>query len=209
MTTMTYSQYLRLKQLLSLQQPLTPRDDREIHDGERLFIVVHQASETLLSQALTDLRHIEAGLCDSACSDHRANRAARVVETLESHLVLLRNSLKPEHFQLFRDRFGTASGLQSKQFHELFEITHRLAQRRAAGGVESGGIELAERELVRLRAATRSWRYTHLKLVEHMLGDLEGTGETSGVDYLRRRIDEAAAESAVGDDGGTTEPPGC
>ncbi|MGJ7905489.1 tryptophan 2,3-dioxygenase family protein [Actinopolyspora sp. H202] len=204
MSTVTYSQYLRLKQLLSLQQPLTPDDDREIHDGERFFIVVHQASETLLSQALTDLRHIEAGRCDSECSEHRANRAARVIETLESHLVLLRNSLKPEHFQLFRDRFGTASGLQSKQFHELFEITHRLAHRHA-----TGGIELAEGELVRLRAATRSWRYTHLKLVEHMLGDLEGTGETSGVDYLRRRIDEAATAIAVGDDGSTTESPGC
>src|SRR5437763_8613477 len=123
MTAMTYSRYLHLPELLSLQQPLTPVDQPEVRASERLFITVHQASETLLSQALADLRYICENRCDEGCFRSRVKRATRLIDALESHLRLLRDTLRRQDFLDFRDRLGTASGVQSAQFHELFALT--------------------------------------------------------------------------------------
>jgi tryptophan 2,3-dioxygenase len=180
-TAMTYSKYLRLKELLALQHPLTPVDDQDVHDSERLFIVVHQASETLLSQALTDLKHIEANRCGRRCFTHRAERATALIDALEEQLKLLRRTLKPEDFLMFRDRFGTASGLQSAQFHELFAVTDRLA-------CDAHRFAVERRQFEDVRAAVRRWRHTHLELVRHMIGDEPGSGNTSGIGYLEHRL---------------------
>lgn len=169
MTGMTYAKYLHLREILSLQNPLTPAGQRDIADSERLFIVVHQASEVLLSQALVDLRHIEANECDPVCYTHRVQRAISVIGALEGQLKLLHEALRPSEFHAFRDRFGTASGLQSAQFHELFAISGRLS--------DEG-----------LRDAVVRWRTTHLEMVEYMLGEMPGSGNTSGTRFLAHRI---------------------
>ena len=187
MTAMNYSRYLHIKELLSLQNPITPPEHQDVHDSERLFIVVHQASETLLSQALVDLRHIAADECDDRrCFTYRAERATRLVEALEANLELLRQTLKPEDFHQFRDRFGTASGLQSAQFHELFRLTERLTHG------DGGPQVMVELRLVRLQAAVRRWRVTHLKLVQYMIGNQQGSADTSGVRYLARQLNGIA-----------------
>ncbi|MFB4193804.1 tryptophan 2,3-dioxygenase family protein [Streptomyces carpaticus] len=186
MTSPTYATYLRLDELLALQDPLTPRDQRDLRDSERLFIVVHQASETLLSQVLVDLRHLDTGPCGPACRAHRTDRAVRLIGALEGQLTLLRRTLRREDFLAFRDRFGTASGLQSEQFRELFTLTARLTGN--PDGDRSGA----------LKTAVRRWRATHLDLVAHMLGDEPGTGETSGRRFLASRLeDPPAAAPAV------------
>ncbi|WP_253776611.1 tryptophan 2,3-dioxygenase family protein [Goodfellowiella coeruleoviolacea] len=189
---MTYSTYLHLDELLSLQHPLTPSDQQDVHDSERLFIVVHQASETLLSQVLTDLRHIEADRCTSQCFAHRVDRATRLIHALEGQLSLLHNTLRRTDFLLFRDRFGSASGLQSTQFRELFTLTERLTRRDVA---HRSVTELEH--LMRLRAAVQDWRRTHIKLVAHMIGDLPGSGNTSGIEYLARQLDGPAPGDAA------------
>ncbi|MET2718076.1 tryptophan 2,3-dioxygenase family protein [Streptomyces harbinensis] len=177
MTSPTYATYLRLDELLALQVPLTPREQRDLSDSERLFIVVHQASETLLSQVLVDLRHLDAGPCGPACRAHRTDRAVRLIGALEGQLTLLRRTLRREDFLAFRDRFGTASGLQSEQFRELFALTARLTGH--PDGDRSGALD----------AAVRRWRATHLDLVAHMLGDEPGTGATSGRRFLASRLE--------------------
>ncbi|WP_369268102.1 tryptophan 2,3-dioxygenase family protein, partial [Streptomyces harbinensis] len=177
MTSPTYATYLRLDELLALQVPLTPREQRDLSDSERLFIVVHQASETLLSQVLVDLRHLDAGPCGPACRAHRTDRAVRLIGALEGQLTLLRRTLRREDFLAFRDRFGTASGLQSEQFRELFALTARLTGN--PDGDRSGALD----------AAVRRWRATHLDLVAHMLGDEPGTGATSGRRFLASRLE--------------------
>jgi tryptophan 2,3-dioxygenase len=180
MTELTYAQYLHLDELLALQRPLTPEDEQDVRDSERLFIVVHQASETLLSQALIDLRHVMADQCAEECHAHRLERAILIVDTLTEQVRLLHNALRPQDFLRFRDRFGTASGLQSTQFHELFRLAERLTTADTAG-IDTAGIAA-------LRTAVRRWRYTHLKLVRHMIGDAPGSAETSGIRYLARRL---------------------
>ncbi|NJQ02547.1 tryptophan 2,3-dioxygenase family protein [Streptomyces zingiberis] len=189
----TYASYLRLDELLSLQRPLTPAEQRELSDSERLFIVVHQAAETLLSQALVDLRHLDDGRCGPACTTYRLERAARVVDALVGQLTLLRRTLRREDFMGFRDRFGTASGLESEQFKELFARVRRLTR-------QAGGDRVPEeaRWLGELDEAVRRWRSTHLELVAHMLGDQPGTAETSGARFLAARLDDAPAGAPSG-----------
>lgn len=48
--------------------------------------------------------------------------------------------------------------------------------------------ELAE-ELVDLEDAMRQWRFRHVTTVERVIGGKPGTGGTSGVGYLRERLD--------------------
>ncbi|WP_423509422.1 tryptophan 2,3-dioxygenase family protein [Streptomyces xinghaiensis] len=203
----TYASYLRLDELLSSQQPLTPPEQRDLSDSERLFIVVHQASEILLSQVLVDLGHIDAGRCGRSCFTHRVDRAVRLVDALTGQLTLLRRTLRREDFLRFRDRFGTASGLESEQFKELFLRVRRLT--RHAGG---GRPPEEARHLGELDDAVRRWRSTHLELVGHMLGDLPGTGETSGGRFLAARLDggpagERPAAPPPGPDRGDTPAP--
>lgn len=183
MTGMTYATYLHLDELLSLQHPLTPVTLQDEHDDERLFIVVHQSSETLLSQVLVDLRHIAANECGQRCFAHRAERATRLIDALEGQLTLMRHTLKPEDFLRFRDRIGMASGLQSEQFHELFALTERLMP-----GGTGHFLSVDPRRRDELSAAVRRWRRTHLELVEYMIGNLPGTAKTSGVRYLASRL---------------------
>ena len=186
MTGMTYATYLHLDELLSLQHPLTPVHRQDDHDNERLFIVVHQSSEVLLGQILVDLRHIVADQCEQRCLAHRAERAARLIDALEGQLTLLRHTLKREDFLRFRDRIGTASGLQSEQFRELFALTECLMP-----GGTGHLLPVDPRLRDGLGAAVRRWRRTHLELVEYMIGDLPGTAKTSGVRYLASRLNGA------------------
>ncbi|MFC5171010.1 tryptophan 2,3-dioxygenase family protein [Streptomyces mutomycini] len=188
MTSPTYATYLRLDELLSLQQPLTPAEQRDLSDSERLFIVVHQASETLLSQVLVDLRHIDAHRCGQQCFSQRVERAARLVDALAGQLTLLHRTLRREDFLRFRDRFGTASGLDSEQFKELFSRVRRLTKH----GADDRSPQEAQR-LGELGAAVGRWRSTHLELVDHMLGDRPGTGETSGARFLAARLGDVPA----------------
>ncbi|CAL9363567.1 Tryptophan 2,3-dioxygenase [Streptomyces sp. enrichment culture] len=184
MSSPTYASYLRLDELLSLQQPLTPAEQRDLSDSERLFIVVHQASETLLSQALVDLRHIEPAPCGPQCLADRLERVIRLMDALTGQLTLLRHALRREDFLRFRDRFGTASGLDSEQFRELFTRVRRLT--RNGGGDRT---PQQARLLGELDDAVRRWRTTHLEMVSHMLGELPGTGQTSGAGFLAARLD--------------------
>ncbi|WP_157357647.1 tryptophan 2,3-dioxygenase family protein [Amycolatopsis nigrescens] len=184
---MTYSRYLHLKELLALQHPLTPPEQEDLCDSERLFIVVHQASEILLGQALTDLRHLEANQCGARCFRYRAERATRLIDALEGHLTLLRQTLDPADFLRFRDLFGTASGMQSAQFHELFELTERLP-----------AMDIGHSAATELRDAVRRWRRTHLQLVQYMIGNQPGSGETSGLRYLARRLNGKASGEIAG-----------
>ncbi|MFG7942309.1 tryptophan 2,3-dioxygenase family protein [Streptomyces cacaoi] len=194
MTSPNYTSYLHLRELLDLQRPLTPADQQDLRDSERLFIVVHQASETLLSQVMVDLRHIAAGGCGEHCRAQRLDRATRLVGSLEGHLTLLQRTLPREDFMLFRDRFGTASGLQSKQFHELFSLVRKLTH---GGGEDSTSVADAER-LTGLDNAVRRWRHTHLELVAHMLGDQRGSAETSGLRFLAARLDGTLDDPRAG-----------
>lgn len=120
---LTYISYLRLDELLALQQP---RSDGPEHD-ETLFIVVHQVYELWFKQVLHELRHLRERLQagDSAAALATLRRVLTILKTLVAQIDVL-ETMTPMSFNSFRSRLEAASGFQSWQFRELeFLLGHR------------------------------------------------------------------------------------
>jgi len=121
---LTYSSYLKIPELLELQQPQSSPQ----HHDELLFIVVHQTYELWFKELLHDLDAVVANL--QAAGAHPASRdevyeAARllrrcteITRVLVEQFTILETML-PTHFLAFRDKLEPASGFQSEQFREL------------------------------------------------------------------------------------------
>jgi tryptophan 2,3-dioxygenase len=121
--TPTYSSYLKLDELLSLQRPLSPEKSRD----ELLFIIIHQAYELWFKEVLHELDHLQVLL--AAGEFHRAQfslkRVRAVLNVMLAQFEVLETML-PRDFLCFRDRLETASGFQSIQFRELeFALGHK------------------------------------------------------------------------------------
>ncbi|MCZ6760666.1 MAG: tryptophan 2,3-dioxygenase family protein [Gemmatimonadetes bacterium] len=113
---LTYPSYLRLRELLSLQQPVS---DPEEHD-EILFIVIHQVYELWFKLLKHEVEKANACFSDGDLYGALATfkRLRTVMKTLVSQLDIL-ETMTPMSFSSFRDRLETASGFQSTQFREL------------------------------------------------------------------------------------------
>ncbi|MDY3563411.1 tryptophan 2,3-dioxygenase family protein [Gemmata sp. JC673] len=113
---LTYSDYLHVEPLLSLQHP---RSEPEEHD-ELLFIVVHQAYELWFKLLLHELDKVKgdfvAGRTYPAISTFKRLRTVLKVAVEQVDIV---ETLTPMSFNSFRDRLDKASGFQSGQFREL------------------------------------------------------------------------------------------
>jgi tryptophan 2,3-dioxygenase len=113
---LTYGDYLKLPELLSLQQLLS---DPPVHD-ELLFIVVHQAYELWFKQLLFELESVRDRLFegDPERARHYLTRVHAIERVLIEHLEVL-ETMSPQDFLDFRDHLAPASGFQSAQFREL------------------------------------------------------------------------------------------
>ncbi len=111
----TYGKYLKLEELLALQQP---RDDVE-HD-EMLFIVIHQVYELWFKVVLHELDHAMRLLEDSDAPRalHTLKRILTILKVLVAQLDIL-ETMTPTEFLTFRERLDSASGFQSDQFRAL------------------------------------------------------------------------------------------
>ncbi|MGC1645820.1 MAG: tryptophan 2,3-dioxygenase family protein [Candidatus Sulfotelmatobacter sp.] len=121
---LTYSSYLRVPELLKLQQSQsTPQ-----HHDELLFIIVHQTYELWFKELLHDLDAVVANLKaaggnpDSRDEVYEAARLLRrcteITRVLVEQFTILETML-PTHFLAFRGKLEPASGFQSEQFREL------------------------------------------------------------------------------------------
>jgi tryptophan 2,3-dioxygenase len=112
----TYSTYLRVPELLSLQ---TPRDSGPEHD-ELLFIVMHQTYELWFKTLLHEFARAGERLRASESHDALATlgRIRTILKTLVSQVDIL-ETMTPLQFGTFRDRLDAASGFQSAQFREI------------------------------------------------------------------------------------------
>ncbi len=113
---LTYSSYLKIPDLLSLQQL---RSDPPVHD-ELLFIVVHQAYELWFKQVLFELESIRDRMFagDAERARHYLVRVHAIERVLIDHIEVLQ-SMSPQDFLAFRALLTPASGFQSVQFREL------------------------------------------------------------------------------------------
>jgi tryptophan 2,3-dioxygenase len=113
---LTYSTYLHLDQLLTLQQP---RSTPPEHD-EMLFIVSHQAYELWFKLQLHELEKIRADFEQNRLYEAIAlfKRVRTIMKVMVEQIDIL-ETLTPMSFNSFRDRLDTASGFQSFQFREF------------------------------------------------------------------------------------------
>ncbi len=110
----TYSEYLKLDELLNSQKCLS--DD---HD-EMLFIVVHQTYELWFKEMLHELDYLRKLLLsnDLPRALHTTKRILTILKVLVHQTDIL-ETMTPLEFLTFRDRLESASGFQSFQFREL------------------------------------------------------------------------------------------
>jgi tryptophan 2,3-dioxygenase len=113
---LNYSSYLKLSQLLELQEP---KSDPAEHD-EMLFIVIHQVYELWFKLSLHELDKFNSDLSSGRLFDGMATlkRLRMVLKTLVGQLDIL-ETMTPMSFTAFRDRLEQASGFQSAQFREF------------------------------------------------------------------------------------------
>src|SRR5437764_4515406 len=116
MMSLTYSSYLHLDQLLSLQEP---RSSPPEHD-EMLFIVSHQAYELWFKLQLHELEKIREDFRKVHLYGAIATfkRVRTIMKVMVEQIDIL-ETLTPMSFRSFRDRLDTASGFQSSQFREF------------------------------------------------------------------------------------------
>ncbi len=119
---MTYGEYLRIPELLSLQQL---QSDSE-HD-ELLFITIHQVYELWFQQILHELDRLVVWMDGDELvrGGHQLVRVLKILKTMVGQLDVL-ETMTPVEFLSFRDFLGNASGFESVQFRELeFLLGHR------------------------------------------------------------------------------------
>ena len=124
-----YKGYLKLDELLRLQQPLTQPPS---HD-ETLFIVVHQVFELWFRLLLHEIDKVFELLDqdDVIESERLIRRLTSIVRLFVPKLSVLETML-PSDFTEFRDRLRPASGFQSVQFREI-EFASGVKDRRYFG----------------------------------------------------------------------------
>jgi tryptophan 2,3-dioxygenase len=122
----TYGSYLKLDELLSLQQP---RSEGPEHD-ELLFIVIHQVYELWFKELLHELdrvrRLLEAD--EPHRGQHTLKRILTILKVMVAQLDIL-ETMTPLEFLSFRERLEAASGFQSDQFRQIeFVLGRKSAQ---------------------------------------------------------------------------------
>jgi tryptophan 2,3-dioxygenase len=108
---MSYTDYLRLDDILGAQEPLS-----DAHD-EMLFIVQHQTSELWMRLAIHELTSARAAIAEDRLPPamKMLARVSRIFEQLNSSWDVLR-TMTPSEYTHFREKLGQSSGFQSWQY---------------------------------------------------------------------------------------------
>ncbi|HZF44642.1 MAG TPA: tryptophan 2,3-dioxygenase family protein [Sphingomonadaceae bacterium] len=112
----TYSNYLRLDEVLACQSPLSGTHD------EMLFIIIHQASELWIKLCLHELEAARSHIAEDRLGHafKMMSRVARVQTQLNQSWEVFA-TITPADFSAMRNKLGGSSGFQSLQYR-LFEF---------------------------------------------------------------------------------------
>lgn len=180
--SLTYNRYLKIDELLALQQPLS---DGPEHD-ELLFITIHQVYELWFKQILHELDLLQKSMESNQLPTVMAGfkRVLTILKILVAQVDIL-ETMTPVSFQSFRSRLEAASGFQSLQFREV-ECALGARKPGMLKHYESGGDDTSR--LVR-RLASRSLYDSFLRL-------LSRRGHAVPEAILERDVSEAVVEDA-------------
>jgi tryptophan 2,3-dioxygenase len=134
---LSYGSYLKIPQLLALQQGLS-----EEHD-ELLFIVAHQVYELWFKVVLDELEATGERMDrdDIFFARHHLRRVV-VVERLLIEQIEVLETISPQDFLAFRSQLAPASGFQSIQFREI-EFLSGLKEPKYLARIEGSPDEMA------------------------------------------------------------------
>jgi len=123
--TVTYSSYLQLDELLSLQHPRPG----ELEHDETLFVIIHQVYELWFKEVLHELDYLQQLLRsnDTPLAAATLKRILTILKTLVAQIDVL-ETITPLNFLAFRDRLESGSGFQSHQFREIECILGKKAR---------------------------------------------------------------------------------
>ena len=112
----TYGSYLKIPDLLSLQQRVS---DPPHHD-EMLFIVVHQVHELWFKQILHELEAVRDALAaDRPLVALKSLKRIHTIQRVLLQQIDVLETMTPQEFNAFRSLLRPASGFQSMQFREI------------------------------------------------------------------------------------------
>ena len=133
---LSYGSYLKVPELLSLQQGLSNEHD------ELLFIVAHQAYELWFKVVLFELEAARDWIDsdDIYFGRHHLHRV-HVIEKLLVEQIEVLETMSPQDFLAFRSKLAPASGFQSVQFREI-EFLSGLKEPRYVARLEATPEEL-------------------------------------------------------------------
>ncbi|MBK7878487.1 MAG: tryptophan 2,3-dioxygenase [Planctomycetes bacterium] len=142
----TYWDYIRVEDLLSLQGGI-PGDDSKVSNDEVLFITVHQVFELWFKLVLRELvtarnlfqaeRVAEQELSGAVKS---LQRACSVLRVANQHWEVM-ETLSTREFLAFRDKLFPASGFQSAQLRQIEILFGLSMDERILLGLEGGYME--------------------------------------------------------------------
>src|SRR5262245_45856802 len=139
---LTYDGYLKIHQLLSLQNLLS----KPAQHDETLFIIIHQVYELWFKELLHEVDAIRNRLdANEPLAAHRLVRRAIEIERVLVSQVAVLETMTPMDFLAFRDHLMPASGFQSWQFREL-EFVSGLKEPRFLENYPLGSPERARLE---------------------------------------------------------------
>jgi tryptophan 2,3-dioxygenase len=180
---LSYGSYLKIDELLALQQPLS----QPAHHDEMLFIVIHQVYELWFKQLLHEIDAAMLALDrDDLLRVGKLFRRIHAIQRLLEQQVDILETMTPQEFNQFRDNLNPASGFQSVQFREL----------EFACGVRRTEIlqwlELDEAHRARLERRLREPSlYDHAKALLARRGFATGSSEDLIESYRQIYSDEA------------------
>lgn len=121
---MTYSGYLRLDELLELQDGPEGHNPSPTND-ELHFIITHQAFELWFKQVRAELSAAHGYLTKASVDEkylpkivHHFERVIEIFRLLANQWKVM-ETLSPQGFLAFRDRLGTSSGFESWQMRAM------------------------------------------------------------------------------------------
>ena len=134
---LSYSSYLKVPELLQLQQRLTREHD------ELLFIVAHQAYELWFKVVLFELEATRDRIdADDLFFARHHLRRVHVIEKLLVEQIEVLETMSPQDFLAFRSQLAPASGFQSVQFREI-EFLSGLKEPKYVARLEATPEEMA------------------------------------------------------------------
>jgi tryptophan 2,3-dioxygenase len=115
-TDLTYNDYLKVKELTSLQKPLSS----PAHHDEMLFIIIHQAYELWFKLFIHELEFAMQYMAKKQVlrAHHFVKRVVEIQRVLIQQIHIL-ETMTPIEFLGFREHLMPASGFQSLQHREI------------------------------------------------------------------------------------------